>query len=53
MLMLHFMRMLSIKVALLCVIRVGLVIVGINEFVNIVFSKFAVVDMLCSGVFEI
>jgi hypothetical protein len=41
-LLLDFTRMLSIKVALLCVIRVCLLIVGTNEFVNIEFNKFVV-----------
>ena len=41
-LLLDFTRILSIKVALLCVIRVCLVIVGTNEFVNTEYNKFAV-----------
>ena len=40
--MVDFTRILSIKVALQCVIRVGLVIVGTNEFVNTEYNKFAV-----------
>ena len=49
-LLLDFIRILSIKVALVCVIRVGLVIVGKNEFVNIKFNKF--VARICESVFS-
>ena len=41
-------RILSIKIARLCVIRVGLVIVGINEFVNTEYNTFVV--GICSSV---
>ena len=40
--MLYFTRILSIKVALLCVIHVGMVIFGTAEFVNFEYNKFVV-----------
>ena len=41
-LLLYFTRILSIKVALLCVIHVGMVIFGTAEFVNFEYNKFVV-----------